>query len=370
MINVAIPISAGDPSQVGQARRRAASLAASMDFDSVRTGELSIVVTEAARNIALHAGEGMLILSPWSVGSGHGARWGVDVFALDRGPGIADVDQATEDGFSTAGTAGEGLGAIARLSSTQQIYTVQDAMLPGHLRQSSNLLSGSAPSSGTVLFARVLRDLAPRQSEPTDSINQLTGRLTEKVPFGAISIPLAGEQVCGDAWSSVQDPERGLFIIADGLGHGPLASEAAVEAIRIFKQCSLSTPERILKEIHGALKKTRGAAVSIAEILPNEGVLNYAGAGNVAAAIYHGGRTRSMVSMNGTVGHSVAKFQQFSYPWEPNSLLFMHSDGLSSRWNIDQYTGLSGRHPALIAAVLYRDFARVRDDATILAVRK
>ena len=96
------------------------------------------------------------------------------------------------------------------------------------------------------------------------------------------------------------------------------------------------------------------------------GVLNYAGAGNIVAAICSGGKTRSLVSMNGTVGHSVGKFQQFSYPWEPESALIMHSDGLATRWNVEQYPGLASRHPALLAGVLFRDFCRKRDDATIL----
>ena len=73
--------------------------------------------------------------------------------------------------------------------------------------------------------------------------------------------------------------------------------------------------------------------------------------------------------MNGTVGHSVAKIQQFSYPWEKNSALIMHSDGLTTRWNVELYPGLASRHPALMAAVLYRDFSRKRDDATILVSR-
>jgi len=48
----------------------------------------------------------------------------------------------------------------------------------------------------------------------------------------------------------------------------------------------------------------------------------------------------------------------------------MHSDGVATRWNLDQYAGLASRHQAVIAALLYRDFSRGRDDATILVTRK
>jgi anti-sigma regulatory factor (Ser/Thr protein kinase) len=332
--NQVIPITSADSSQIGQARRRAVSLATSLGFDEVRLGELSIVVTEAARNIANHADEGQLIISPWVVDG----ETGIDIFAIDKGKGILDIDQACEDGFSTAGTAGQGLGAISRLAGKLQIY--------------------SAPAAGTVLFARVFREPGDAGNEPEDR------------PIGILSTPVSGETLCGDAWSASHEPGRSIYIVADGLGHGPFAAEASQEAMRVFNDIPNRPPELILKEIHGALAKTRGAAVSVAEILHNDGVLNYSGAGNISAVSYCAGKTKSLVSMNGTVGHSVAKFQQFSYPWEKNSMLLMHSDGLTTRWNLDQYSGLASRHPALIAAVLYRDFARGRDDATILVARR
>jgi hypothetical protein len=65
----------------------------------------------------------------------------------------------------------------------------------------------------------------------------------------------------------------------------------------------------------------------------------------------------------------VAKLQQFQYDLLEGDLLLMHSDGLTSRWKLADYPGLSHRVPALIAAVLYRDFKRGRDDATVLVAR-
>jgi hypothetical protein len=47
----------------------------------------------------------------------------------------------------------------------------------------------------------------------------------------------------------------------------------------------------------------------------------------------------------------------------------MHSDGVSASWNLDRYPGLAARSPMLIAAVLYRDFGKDRDDASILVAR-
>ena len=341
--SLGIEIGSTDCGQIGHARRQAGTLAASLGFGEVRRGELSIIVTEAARNVALHAKEGQIILSPWAMNG----RVGIDIYALDRGPGIHDIARALEDGFSTAGTAGQGLGAMSRLANGMQIFTARDM--------------------GTVLFARVFREAAEgsRDIPPSGIESEI-----DQFAMGVISIPIAGESVCGDAWSSDHKTNRSIYIVADGLGHGPLAAEAAEEALRVFRSMPDYAPERILREIHGALAKTRGAAVSIAEILGKEQVVNYAGAGNIVGAIHSGGRTRNMVSMNGTVGHSVAKLQQFSYPWERNSILIMHSDGLTTRWNVEQYSGLASRHPALMAGVLFRDHRRGRDDATVLVTRR
>ncbi len=193
-----IPISPTDLTQTGNARRQALSLAAEMNFDELRQGQLGIIVTEAAGNIATHAGAGEIILSPWA----HEGRSGIDMLALDTGQGIENLTSALQDGYSTAGTPGNGLGAMSRLASIYQVY--------------------SSAGNGTAVFARVLH-----------SANETESLLT---PYrtSAISVPIHGESVCGDAWSVQRSLGRSVFIVADGLGHGPLAAEAAVEAVRVF----------------------------------------------------------------------------------------------------------------------------------------
>lgn len=325
-----VPISRTDLSQTASARRQALWLATAMGFDELRQGQLGIIVTEASRNIAAHAGQGEIVLSAWTYGN----TAGIDMLALDKGKGIEDLGAALRDGYSTAGTPGNGLGAMLRLAGTFQVY--------------------SSAANGTAVFARVLRTAQDTETE------------SEPYRMATISVPITGETVCGDSWSAEYASGRSLYIVADGLGHGPLAAQAAEEAVRIFHLSSRHPPDRILSDIHGALAKTRGAAVSIAEILHRQQVLNYAGAGNIVAAICTQGKTKSLVSMNGTVGHSVGRIQQFSYPWPADGTLIMHSDGIATRWNVEHYPGLTSRHPALLAGVLFRDYCRKRDDATIL----
>lgn len=108
-------------------------------------------------------------------------------------------------------------------------------------------------------------------------------------------------------------------------------------------------------------------AVAVLDI--DHGVLRFAGTGNVSAVIVSPSSSRSMTSHNGIVGHDVPRFQEFSYPWNADSMLIMHSDGLTSRWAMDRYPGIWSKHPALTSAMLYRDFARGRDDATVLVAK-
>jgi anti-sigma regulatory factor (Ser/Thr protein kinase) len=97
-------------SDISAARRAGQKLADALGFDAVRAGRLAIIVTEAGTNILKHAGEGTLYIMPSQTAA---ALPGVDVVAIDNGPGIADLAFSLQDGVSTAGTAGTGLGRCA-----------------------------------------------------------------------------------------------------------------------------------------------------------------------------------------------------------------------------------------------------------------
>lgn len=320
-----------DASQPSEARRIAQSLAEGLDFTAIKTGELGIIVTEAARNVYMHGHGGEIVLSPWRAQNAAG----IDILALDKGPGMQDVAKCMRDGYSTAGTPGTGLGAISRLASTFQIYSVE--------------------AQGTAIFARVAANGdMPRQAFLT----------------GAVSLPLAGEAACGDAWAVAHHPGRSVFVVADGLGHGKDAAAAAQEALQVFHHSSELNPEKMLLLMNGALQKTRGAAIAVAEIDTDRREVRYAGVGNIAGSVVSNGSSRSMVSHNGTVGHNFSRIHEYTYSWPSHGIVIMQSDGLTAHWDLKHYPGLASRHPALIAGVLYRDAKRGRDDATILVSRE
>jgi anti-sigma regulatory factor (Ser/Thr protein kinase) len=319
-----------ETSHVGEARRRGAALAQRLGFDETGAGKAAIVVTEAATNLVKHGTQGELHLRPLE----RDGVGGLEVLALDRGPGMADLGRCLRDGFSTAGTSGTGLGAIARLSDFFDIHT--------------------APQVGTALLARLWAWPVPG-GEPE---------------VGAAHVAKPGEPVCGDGWAVEHLPGRVGVLVADGLGHGPIAADAAAQAVRVFRASFTLGPAAALRAMHDALRSTRGAAAAIADLDFAAGTLHYAGVGNISGTVLSGGASRSAVSHNGTLGHEARKFQEFAYDFPRDATLVMHSDGLTSHWNLDRYPGLLTRHPALLAGVLCRDFKRGRDDVTVVAVRE
>jgi anti-sigma regulatory factor (Ser/Thr protein kinase) len=318
---ISLPIN--EESQVGEARRLAVTLSIELGFDETAQGKIAIIATEATKNLLKHASNGKLILQSLPAWEGVG----IEMITLDSAPGIQDVNQCLQDGFSTTGTAGIGLGAIQRLSDLFDIY--------------------SLPQIGTALISRSWAN--PELTHP------------QRIEVGTVNLPKHRGDISGDAWAVVQQGDRALVLVADGLGSGLLAARASREAVRIFQANADLQPQAILAKIHAGLRSTRGAVAAIAEV--GSDPLKYVGIGNISATILTGDTSRSLVSHNGTLGLTVRKFAEFSYPWSEQSILVMHSDGLGSQWTLDRYPGLMSRHPTLIAAILYRDFQRSSQNA-------
>lgn len=321
-----------EPSQTGEARRNAIALASHLGFNETAKGKVGIVVTEMANNLVQHATQGLLLLQ---IISKHNVM-GIEILSLDKGPGIDNIDECLQDGFSTAKTPGNGLGAISRLSDVFEIY--------------------SQPNQGTAILSQLWA--TPLSAAPP-----------EQIELGVICLPKAGEEISGDAWASQVNQQRSLLLVADGLGHGPLAARASNEAVKIFEEYGHRNPKEIVEATHTALRTTRGAALAIAEVNFEYQSIRFIGVGNISASFISPSKNYNLVSHNGTVGHEARKIQEFTYQLHPQGILIMHSDGLSSQWRLERYCGLSYKHPSLIAGILYRDFNRDRDDVTVLVAR-
>ncbi len=110
----AVSVLVHEQTHVAEARRVAETAAARAGFDETEVGRAAIVVTELATNLLKHADGGEIVLD---------TAVGLQVLALDKGAGMADVAACLADGYSTGGTRGEGLGAVRRQSEAFEVYS-------------------------------------------------------------------------------------------------------------------------------------------------------------------------------------------------------------------------------------------------------
>src|SRR5207253_4685510 len=132
----------------------------------------------------------------------------------------------------------------------------------------------SAPGRGTVVTTRIYARKSAAQDQSVS----------------AIVVPKAGETESGDACAWEIGSDQSTFMVADGLGHGPIAAEASNAAVREFERTRGNAPHERLAAIHEALRDTRGAAVAIASVDRNTLKIDYTGLGNISAVGVGGGR--------------------------------------------------------------------------------
>jgi len=330
-----LDIAVTEQTQVGEARRAANRLASEHDLDETVRGRVAIIVTELGNNLWRHARKGRLLMGCRR--SDEGCQ--LEVISIDGGPGM-DVARCLRDGYSSGGTPGTGLGAVQRLSTDFSVF--------------------SSPDKGTVILSRTC---VPATTEPG-------ARPRTRLSHAGICLAAPGETVSGDAWEvRLEADGQAAVIVADGLGHGPVAAEAAAEALKAFGTLR-GSPASVLERAHPAMRTTRGAAVSILQLDAGAGTIVYAGAGNIAGRVISGVEDRSLMSQHGTLGVQVRRLQDVSYVWPDHSIVVLHSDGLNTRWNLKEVGGLLQCDPAVIAGWLVRDHTRGHDDVTVVVLKR
>ncbi|MCM3302120.1 SpoIIE family protein phosphatase [Streptomyces pseudogriseolus] len=334
-----------DATRVRDVRVAAEDAAARAGLDEQRRAACALVATELATNLLRHAKAGEVVVDvvdPAVLPEGRPART-VQITALDHGPGIADVAGAFEDGFSTGGSLGAGLGTCRRIADAFGLHSV--------------------PGRGTVAVARI-------GSVTAGPVPEEGPVRSPGVHAGGLNVPFAGGEVSGDAWSWVRSGDRVTLLLADGLGHGAEAGRASDAAVEELRHCARLPPAELLQRLHTALSGTRGAAVAAAQLDTWTGRLRFAGIGNVTARLRDGGRWRTLLSRPGIVGaHRPRTVREDETVWTEESLLILHTDGLSSRWTPPADTGVPPADPAVTAAVAVRDAGSaarpVRDDTAV-----
>lgn len=333
-----------EEADIGALRRRLRQFAVRLGVDQ-RLAQAELVATELATNLLRHAKPGGWILArPLPPSS-------IELIAVDRGPGLPDGEHhpggsarlgtrhAPRTRTGWPGELGAGLDVIRRGASHFDLHT--------------------GPGAGTVVLAAV--DLS-EPDHPERSISP--GRRG----WAGVSVGLG--EACGDGWAVVELRDGLAVAVVDGLGHGPLASEAADAALRAFAAAP-DDLDRFVLRAHQAMLPTRGGVVAVCRLYPHRDELQYRVVGNISGRVVAPHQTRSLPAPPGTLGTQATPPRATTgcLPWPAGAVLLLWSDGLRSGIEPPD-PALLHHDPAVLAALLHRDYTREHDDATIVAVRR
>jgi anti-sigma regulatory factor (Ser/Thr protein kinase) len=319
------------PEDVGAVRRTVARIAMDKQVDAAILPQVELAITELAANLLHHADPGGGILAR-TVATAQGA--GVEVLSVDPGPGIRDVGAALDGRAESRDGLGCGLAAVRRLATVFDLYT--------------------RAGSGTVVMARFL-----------------PGGATNAQRWAGLSVSFDGGGACGDAWAIAEDDARTTVLVVDGLGHGDRAAEAAHAAVAAFADRRDADLQSLAQHIHVGMHSTRGGAVALCRLDPRHGRADFVGVGNVAGRLLSGGRSQTMVSLNGTLGtdFTAPRIRALSYDLDDGAALVMSSDGVRDGFDAGMHPGLLDHDPLVVAAVIHGECRRGNDDATVVVVR-
>lgn len=324
-------INVTDRRQVTKATNAAVELSEFLGFGKEQQSNLAIAISEAGTNLTKHTrGKGgeIIILAEKRFGSVC-----IEFIAIDNGPGIANTDIALTDLYSTTDTMGAGLGAIKRLMDEFYIY--------------------SYPDKGTVVMAKMWLNSRPALPQ---------------IEYSVINKPKTYEEVSGDNWAIKEDIEPIRVLVVDGLGHGKDAAVSADKAVDIFL-VNNAPLDKLVTITDENLINIRGTVLSMAELFPEQEEINFISIGNIFSRIVIGDSVVTLFNHYGIVGVILPTLEIEKYTWPSMSLLIMHSDGLSTHWDLKDYPKLTYAHPSIIAAILYRDYNRGNDDIVIMVIR-
>jgi negative regulator of sigma-B (phosphoserine phosphatase) len=186
--------------------------------------------------------------------------------------------------------------------------------------------------------------------------------------YGIVHRPKPGRDVSGDAYLITEQKDKVLIALADGLGSGQAAAEASQKAMQCIEENSTMALGDIMAKCHHALRGTRGAVMMLMHVDFAARTVSFMGVGNIGVQV------RSVepikpISKNGIVGYRLPRVVEFRYRYTPGDLFVLHSDGISSRFALDNPAQWKVDDLQALAEEIAQRFGKNNDDLTIIVVR-
>lgn len=172
----------------------------------------------------------------------------------------------------------------------------------------------------------------------------------------------------GDRCLVRENGDNVLVCVVDGLGSGPAAAQAAQTAVDWVAAHDQAPLSQIVRGCHDALRHTRGAAVALVRMNMARRELTFVGVGNVEFYAWSAEPMRP-ISYAGIVGSRLPILREFQYHLSPGDVIFLHTDGISRRFALEDVIDRGGSvSPQQLAEAIARSYAKRNDDATLLVL--
>lgn len=311
-----------------KARIAGKKIAADAGFGEIGLAEIEIVISELGTNIVKHANaRGAIAFKALNDGSVRG----IEITALDQGPGIKDIEAMTAGGRSTTGTLGIGLSGVKRLTDEFDLQSAE----------------------GSATFIRI------RKWMKSDYRSQIRCSVLSKPKFG--------ERVSGDAYFFKHLPSVAVFSVIDALGHGFHAHEVAMHAISVLENNYRLPLSEIAERCHHKLRNTRGCAAAFGRIDFKTFKFQHIGVGNVETRVYRTPTQLRPSCTNGIFGTVIENIHVEEYPYNKGACIVMFSDGISGKFELD--AALLRKTAQEISNFIFSNYAKNHDDATVLVLK-
>lgn len=348
-------LSISTPKDVAIARQLAGIAAEQLFVSSARRQEAILIASELAQNHLAHATQNGLIringmfLNRIPI---------ITIASLDEGPGIPHVEKAMEDGFSTSGGLGIGLGTVKRLSSRFHICSMQ---------------FGSSPCPQPPVYKKYATIVsATLEEQPGDIFNNPK---EQSLHVSALVRPCPGQIQSGDAVSLQDNGSFCRIALIDATGHGENAARIARDAVRLLEDLPVShRPDQVINALNEALSDSNGASVQVLSVDYRAKKILAAGVGNASCTIYSGGKGHVISPRPGLVGNIYTKSNTTQMTSvndiSKDLLIVMHSDGLL---HLPDLTSYLANHVSVSAAlwsqILFHPQTLQLDDAALVVAR-
>ncbi len=187
--------------------------------------------------------------------------------------------------------------------------------------------------------------------------------------WGVAGIALPGFSESGDRHIVHVFEGGALVAVMDGLGHGPDAAAAAMEAYAILQTNAGENVISLIRRCHAGLKNTRGATISLASFNFRDALMTWMGVGNVQGILLRIDRNdkeETLLLRPGVVGSHLPSLQAAVLPISPGDSLAFATDGVEGNFD---YSWVRCQPPGRAAESILARHAKGKDDALILVAR-